>query len=88
MAQLVGRLTLDFYAGHGLLVVRSSLMSGSVPSVEPAPDSLFLLLPSLVCARALSLSQIKKKKKRHVELLLVCYNSMFYYFSRYNDKTD
>ena len=61
-AQSVKCLTLDIGLGHDLVVLGSSPMWGSVLRVEPAWDSLSLLLPLLhsrTRACSLSLSQNK-----------------------------
>ena len=62
MAQLVERLTLDFYSGHDLRVMELSPMPGSALSMELAWDSLSLC-PSPPLALFLSLSHSKINKK-------------------------
>ena len=55
MTQWVKPPTLDFSSGHDLMVMGSSLASGSIQKAEPAWDSLSLPL-SLPLLHSLSLS--------------------------------
>lgn len=87
MAHSIESPTLDFSSGHHLRVLRSSLVSGSVLSVDPAWNS---LSPSpSVPPPDLVFSLFLRKKKKNCKALTTISNQQintvsYYYFSRHS----